>query len=131
MSFCYLQFFQNMNEKNWPNYIPWYLKWNYFCSFFRRFEDTKKVFQNLLSFIKTWNTSRNRKHLTLKLRSHKSLVPIVFFGGIGFRLIGRQYTSAKRHFHNKNGRNFLCFIFHLKTKFGKCIVRRLNLRRHF
>jgi hypothetical protein len=44
--------------------------------------------------------------------------PYCVFLGICFRLIGRQYTSAKRHFHNKNGRNFLSYIFHLKTKFG-------------
>ena len=131
MSFWYFQFFQNMNEKNWPNYILWYLKWNYFRSFFGRIEDTKKAFQNKLTFIKTANTSWNCKHLTLKLRSHKCLVPIMFSWGIGFRLIGRQYTSAKHHFHNKNGRNFLCFIFHLEIKFGTCIVRWLNLRRSF
>ena len=45
-------------------------------------------------------------------------MPHCVFLGIGFRLIGRQYTSAKHHFHNKNGRNFLCYILYLKTKFG-------------
>ena len=118
MSFWYLQFFQKMNIKTQPNYygISSQIVFVHFLEELKT--PCKEAFRNLLTFIKTGNTSWNRKHLTLKLRSHKCLVPYYVFLGLGFRLIGRQYTSAKRHFHNKNGRNFLHYILYLKTKFG-------------
>ena len=52
----------------------------------------------------------------------KMACPHCAFWWVGICLIGRQYTPAKRHFHNNDGRNCLRYIFYFKTKFGMCSV---------
>ena len=67
-------------------------------------------------------TTYSPKYGSFKIATSQMPCPHCVFLGICFRLIGRQYTSTKRHFHNKYGRNFWSYIFHLKTKFGMYTV---------